>query len=285
MLTKFWYNTPAMQKARRLSPALVAFLALLLSSPAPASIPTPIGPIIRPIEHVKSLAFGPGERLVFHFGWNDIPAAEMSMQVSRVKQNGRWLYFYKGEAKSLPHIEWIYPLRDQVEAVLDEASLEPLHYALYQDEKGRKTSTVVHRDGENLTGTRKNFKNKTSAASIIRDGHYDPVTIAYLARSIKPVVGQSYTYRVFDGRYEYLLTMTVEAKESIKVSAGRFNAIRIRPSVVNLTKPNLEKKVKRATIWISDDAARVPLRVESEVFFGKVYGELVAYARGEIVVQ
>lgn len=250
------------------------------STEADAAIAALTVPIIRPVDHIRSLAFGSGERIQFRFGWNDIPAAEMTMQVSREQHDGRWVYRYRGHAKTLPYIQWIYPLVDQVEALLDEASLQTMTYALLQDEKGVITSTSVTRNGAHIDGRRRDGKKKEYAIQVTHDGHYDPVSIAYLARSINLEVGKEYTYRVFDGRYDYLLTLAVEKRENIRVKAGVFPSLRIRPSVVNLSKPDGPRRIKRAHIWVSDDANRVPLRLESEVAFGKVYGELTHYSRG-----
>jgi hypothetical protein len=36
------------------------------------------------------------------------------------------------------------------------------------------------------------------------------------------------------------------------------------------------RKFRRATVWISDDANRIPLRIEAQIFVGTVFAELQA---------
>lgn len=256
-------------------------IAPALPDEAFASIPFLKTPVIQPAAAIRKLAFSHGERMVFRFGWNDMPAAEMTMLVNQVDKGGRTYYHYSGLAYTLPHVEWIYPLTDRVEAVLSADGFEPAYYALNQDEKGKKTSTVVVQEAGMLKGLRRDHNNKEFNVAVTRDADYDPVTVAYLARSIDLDVGKSYTYKVFDGRYQYLLTLEVEKRETIRIKAGTYKAFKIHPSIVNLSRPDKERKVKQAYLWVSDDEHRVPLRLESEVFFGKVYGELVAYNSGK----
>jgi hypothetical protein len=256
--------------------SLRAFSSEAIASIPAQALPTPL----QPVAHIQKLAFGVGEKMVFRFGWNDIPAAEMAMVVKEVEAGGRRFFQYIGAAKTLPHVEWLYPLSDQVEAVLDAESLEPVRYSLMQNEKGRQTATVVQSDGKHFTGYRRAANSKEYAVKVTREHDYDPVTVAYLARSLPLAVGKSYSFRVFDGRYQYLFTLSVDRREEIQIKSGKYKAFRITPTVINLSKPDNPKKIKRATLWVSDDERRVPLRVESEVFFGKVYGELVAYSNG-----
>lgn len=253
----------------------------MLGSPAGralASIPVLVPPVIQPVAFIRKLAFDHGERMVFRFGWNDIPAAEMTITARRDTLRGRPVYRYSGAAATLAHVRWVYPLTDRVEATLDATSLDPVHYALYQDEKGEQTATVVSNMGDTLKGFRVDAAQKEHTVQVARDGDYDPVTIAYLARSVPAEVGQSYSYKVFDGRYQYVLTLHIEKRERIRIKAGSYKALRIRPTIMNISRPDKPRKIMRATLWVSDDDKRVPLRLESEVFFGKVYGELIAYS-------
>ena len=260
---------------------LVGGTVILRSPPggALASIPLLIPPVIQPASFIRKLAFEHGERMVFRFGWNDIPAAEMTMTVEQLVEKGRTIYRYHGSAMTLPHVSWIYALNDQVDATLDAKSLDPLAYSLLQDENGKRTATIVRNAGETLLGMRVDDKQKEHSFNVVRDGSYDPVTIAYLARSVPAEVGQSYSYKVFDGHYQYVLTLNIEKREMIRIKAGSYRALRIRPTIQNVSRPDRPQKVKQATLWVSDDDSRVPLRLESEVFFGKVYGELVAYSK------
>jgi hypothetical protein len=61
------------------------------------------------------------------------------------------------------------------------------------------------------------------------------------------------------------------------VRAGSYNAIKVNLELHRLGK-NLElephRKFRRAAAWISDDANRIPLRIEAQIFIGTVFAEL-----------
>jgi hypothetical protein len=61
------------------------------------------------------------------------------------------------------------------------------------------------------------------------------------------------------------------------VRPGTYNAIKLDLRLKRIGK-HLElephKKFRRATIWVSDDAERLILRIEAQVFVGTVFVEL-----------
>jgi len=69
----------------------------------------------------------------------------------------------------------------------------------------------------------------------------------------------------------------VLGREKISVRPGTYNAIKFDLQLNRIGK-NLDlqphRKFRRATIWVSDDADRMLLRVEAQVFVGTVFAEL-----------
>jgi hypothetical protein len=71
--------------------------------------------------------------------------------------------------------------------------------------------------------------------------------------------------------------VTVLGRERVAVRAGAYNAIKVDLQLQRLGKKlELEphRKFRRATVWISDDANRIPLRIEAQIFVGTVFAEL-----------
>ena len=87
----------------------------------------------------------------------------------------------------------------------------------------------------------------------------------------------SYRVVVYPTTSAYLATVTVAGREKISVGAGNYNAIKLDLQLSKVGKTfELEphKKFRRATIWISDDADRMVLRAEAQIFVGTVFAEL-----------
>ena len=65
--------------------------------------------------------------------------------------------------------------------------------------------------------------------------------------------------------------------QGVKVGAGNYKAIRLDLQLSKVNKQReLEphKKFSQASVWISDDADRLLLRVEARVFVGTVFADL-----------
>jgi hypothetical protein len=86
-----------------------------------------------------------------------------------------------------------------------------------------------------------------------------------------------YRLAIYPATNAYLATVTVLGREKISVRAGNYNAIKLDLKLKRIS-DHLElqphKKFRRATIWVSDDALRVILRIEAQVFVGTVFAEL-----------
>jgi hypothetical protein len=104
----------------------------------------------------------------------------------------------------------------------------------------------------------------------------DPITAVYLARSTDFKVGDKLYFKVFGGRYQYLLELFVERKEPVALQSGKtVEAYRIIPRIQNITKRGYAGRLNEAMIWISADERRVPVKLSSKISFGTVYLELV----------
>src|SRR5206468_5853502 len=86
-----------------------------------------------------------------------------------------------------------------------------------------------------------------------------------------------YRVVVFPATSAYLATVTVVGREKISVRAGTYKAIKLDLQLKRIGK-HLElephRKFRRGTIWVSDDAERLLLRIEAQVFVGTVFAEL-----------
>jgi hypothetical protein len=87
-------------------------------------------------------------------------------------------------------------------------------------------------------------------------------------------VGDTYpTVFYMDGKvYNYAIKYL--GKEVVKIDAGKFNAIKIRPQVKT---GDFFKNEDALTIWVSDDDNHMVLKVESEIFVGAVAMTLTDY--------
>jgi Protein of unknown function (DUF3108) len=72
----------------------------------------------------------------------------------------------------------------------------------------------------------------------------------------------------------YNLYIKYLGKETIKTRFGKFNAIKFKPLLV---KGTLFEGGEKMTVWVSDDANHVPLRIESPIVVGSVKVDMMGY--------
>jgi len=63
-------------------------------------------------------------------------------------------------------------------------------------------------------------------------------------------------------------------KETIKTKYGKFNAIKLKPL---LLKGNIFDGGEKMTVWITNDANHIPVRIESPIVVGNVKIDLMHY--------
>lgn len=104
------------------------------------------------------------------------------------------------------------------------------------------------------------------------------------------VIGAMRAWRAEDGQYTYFYvlvgrhlwqnTVRMTGRERVRTKLGRFDAVRIEGVARRMTRTLKEDKKKPPryyTIWMSDDEARLPLRVQARTEYGDVEAVLVDY--------
>jgi len=87
---------------------------------------------------------------------------------------------------------------------------------------------------------------------------------------------------IFPDRNPYLVDLTVEGRDTVTLMRRRIPAIRFSVRIQTIETEGDHKgrlaphrKFRSGRVWMSDDARRLPLRAEVDVFIGAVFAELV----------
>lgn len=105
----------------------------------------------------------------------------------------------------------------------------------------------------------------------------DPFSAYLLIRSQSLRPGDRYRVLVYPGLELYLAELSVIGIETIQVEKESYRAIKLSLGLQRVSADfSLVPfgKFKRATVWLSDDEERLPLKAEAEIFVGSVWAEL-----------
>jgi len=160
------------------------------------------------------------------------------------------------------------------------STLRPLSVRQAEVYRYQTLRTLLDFDERGVTHLRESTNDKFLARRKRYDfpDLFDLQTTLLFVRSQKLQTGQVYRMAVYAGTNPYLAMVTVLGRERIKVRAGTYPAIKMDLRLEKIT-PDMKLephgKFKRATGWLSDDADRLPLRLNAQIFIGSVWAELV----------
>jgi hypothetical protein len=255
---------------RRILPAIFAFLAFSSSSAAENWQATlnkePAGtfPELRPL-HAS-----------YRFGWSGLTAATGDVHFTKPSENKFQL---DGTGRTIGLVRALWKLDVNYQAVAGAETLRPIKAE--QTESYRSKKIVTHLTFTNNAVTRTRTEDKGAAEAKTRQFNFPnlfDLFSAMLYLRSQPLRDQS-VYRVvaYPATNAYLATVTVVGRERISVHARSYNAIKLDLQLKRIGK-HLElephRKFRHATIWVSDDAERLLLRIEAQVFVGTVFAEL-----------
>jgi hypothetical protein len=254
----------------RILPAIFAFLAFCSSSLAENWEATLSKDPIGNFQELRPL------RASYRFGWSGLTAATGDVRFTKPAENKFQL---DGTGRTIGFVRALWKLDVSYQAIASAETLRPIETE--QIENYRSKKIVTHLTFTNNGVTRARTEGKGAAEAKTRQYNFPnlfDLFSAMLYLRSQPLKDRS-VYRVvaYPATNAYLATVTVIGREKISVHAGSYNAIKLDLQLKRVGKHRqLEphRKFRRATIWVSDDAERLLLRIEAQVFVGTVFAEL-----------
>ncbi len=215
-------------------------------------------------------------RASYRLGWAGFVAARADVTVEADQRKIQ----LTGKASTIGIVRGLWQLDAVLKSEVDAVSLRSKHSRL--EERYRRVTTIItHRfdaGGAHYRKVELPPPEDPARPKYIR--HPDVLDLfGALLRFRSQPLENSDEISVIEtqGTTLYVATLTVECREKIQCVGKTWEAIRCKLRLQKVGKNGqLEKhkKFKRATAWISDDAQRYVLRIESEVFIGSVFAEL-----------
>lgn len=232
-----------------------------LTSPKPGSFPLP--------QEMK---------LHYRIGWASLPAATADFSFSRPRPG---VLLTEGHGGTQGMVRGLWKLDASYSGRANAETLRPIGFKQLESYRSEAKHTETSFTDKDVSRRRYTTptdptipKKKRMAFPFL----HDLDSAFFFLRSQRLANGDSYKLVVFPQTTPYLATVTVKGREDLTVKAGSFRAIAcdLKLQEVDSTQKLIpHQKFKQATLWVSDDKNRIPLKVESEIFVGSVWLELV----------
>jgi Protein of unknown function (DUF3108) len=228
-------------------------------------------------------AKGPGNfalplpmRLAYRFGWVGVQAAKAEIHFF---SPARTTFEIEATGATSGFARTLFKLDLYQQAIENKTTLTPIH--LFQEEKYRSETvrTKVDFESNQLTGLREKIPgNYPDMPKIFKFSPVFDMAGALLWVRSQPLAdGETESIVVWASNAPYLATVTVLGRDTIKVNGHEERAIKLALKLNGIdNKMHLKeyKLFKDGRGWLSDDARRIPLRIEADIFIGYVFGEL-----------
>jgi hypothetical protein len=220
-------------------------------------------------------AFQAGETITYRVYYTlagvYIAAGEATFTCNLEKLNDKPVYHVTGEGKTFSFYDNFFRVRDKYESFIDTSNLQPLKFI-------RNVNEGNFKKYENVSF------NKIAHTAITNSGVFktpeciqDVLSSMYYARNIdfdKMKPDDKIPFSMFLDNQVYNLYIRYLGKETIKTKYGKFRAIKFKPLLI---KGTLFEGGEKMTVWVSDDANHIPVRVESPISVGSVKVDMMEF--------
>jgi hypothetical protein len=210
----------------------------------------------------------------YGFGWSGFPCATAEIRLT--KPAGERLQL-DVTARTTGLVRGLWKFDATHTSVVDAESLRPISVRQIENDRGKRIVTEL---AFSPTGVVSKVTETPGTGTKVR--RFDLPRLFDLQSAMLYLRSQSLQERnvqrivVYSATAPYLATVTVLGRERVTVPAGTYNAIKFDLQLNRIKDGELQphRKFRRATAWLSDDADRLLLKIEAQVFVGSVFCEL-----------
>lgn len=216
-------------------------------------------------------------RLEYRVAWQGIPAASGVVTITPGEILGRETMLVEASAETNALVSLLWSFRGSLRTTMHAEGPLPWHFDYRRRIGGSPYETTINFADTGAHGVylHRGIRQEVDMPPNV----LDPVTAVFRARATDAQPGDALWFDVWTGEVRYAVRLDIRARETIEVPAGTFAALRVVPHLWRIEgRPAPDTRLRRATIWVSDDPRHVPLRIRSKVFVGSVDVDLVDYA-------
>lgn len=229
-----------------------------------------------------SFRYVPPCKLTFDVGWSKVMTAGKATLTVR-EAGDYWRADATAASTGLARSLWKYDC--EMSSIMQRNDLRA-HFLQHRETDSEETCkyrvaferqrVITETQVQPVKGT------KTDSTAVCPYGPMDDIlsVILYL-RSQDLTNGKKYTRVVQPWDTPYLTTFEVLGREKLTFAGEKRPCIKLGLQIRKIDRTTLElsayKKMKTATIWVSDDALRLPIEMHANVFVGYMFARLTGF--------
>ncbi|MEN8200600.1 MAG: DUF3108 domain-containing protein [Thermodesulfobacteriota bacterium] len=227
-------------------------------------------------ESVLAVAYQGGEKLSYRISWSGGPKiGEMHLELTRVP-GAADRYQLQARVQDSGLFHFFYPVDDTFTTVVEGKRRLPVSYEVHQKE-GRDYQALRFSEYDQENGVVRYRKNDLEPVEYEVEGQvHNEFSSFFISRVLQLDPEQDVTVSTFaDGKRHEVVVQCSEPFLAEGTLLGDVQVVAVTP-LMNFK--GLYNKDGDTVIWLTDDACRVPVRIESKILIGSLTAELVSYS-------
>jgi hypothetical protein len=225
----------------------------------------------------KSVPFKSGEWLRYKMSYSGfLRAGSAILEVNETELFGKKVYHTKGTGWTSGPVKWFFEVDDKYESYFDKDSIKPYLFKRKIDEGGYKKHRITSFNYDSNKAYVQDFiKQKDSSISF--KSVQDMMSSFYYLRNTKTAnlkKGDEIALDMFMDSQVYPFKLRFLGREILKTKFGKVNSLIFRPLVQS---GRIFKAQESVTIWITDDANKIPIKMMASLSVGSLRAELEEY--------
>jgi len=225
-----------------------------------------------------------GERLDFEVGYGFITAGDATLLTKFPAGDTNHLEFLT-LAHNNGFFESVYPVSDTIRTHVRRRDLAPESFRKVNHEGGFHSRSQILFDvdahkarlSDSVMGDHHTIK-RSSDSTVTLDGETHCIISAfYKVRTLALEPGREWHLLAVSGKKKYRMRVICHRRETVTVLAGTFPCLVVEPV---LEDDGIFQSKGSLTIWLSDDARRLPVLMKSKIAVGSIRAELKSWNQG-----
>jgi len=216
--------------------------------------------------------------IYYNVGFLWFNAAEVSFTAKSYYYKNKDAYIFDSYGKTLPNYDWFFKVRDHYQSIVDSATLSPLFFSRDTKEGNYRVNNKYEFNYTNkkVYSVIENSKKPKFLDTLdIQGCCFDPLTAIYACRNfdvsslgkndtipIKMLIDNAY-YNIY---LRYLGAENTSINDSTLFRCKKFSVLMVAGSIFS--------GGENITVWISDDKAKIPIKVEAEILVGSIVAKV-----------
>ncbi len=234
-----------------------------------------------------------GETMSFELSYGGILTGRAVMAVGQPGQiEGRPILIVRSLFETAGAAKLLSVFRDNIDTQIDWNTGAPVEHRAEAKSAERRVHALTRFDGQRtMIEYQIEGKRKLELQVTLPEGEvmHDMHSVLGALRAWEPVPGSVVYFYSVSGRRVWRTELELRGSETTRTAMGLRSALHFEGASRRLQhktlEPDPDKQPRGMSLWLSDDAHRMPLRVVAHTEYGKFQAELVSYQRPDQDVQ